>query len=334
MRDSLEAGIRAEACAAVDDPELAALVAAIRARAEAPVRAVLFYGSGLWQKEQGQKGQVQDFYALVERQRDFDGRRGVAALGRALPPNVYYLETPGPEIPGPETPGPETPGPSGTLRAKCAVMTLDAFTAAAAGRAATPHVWARFAQPCRIVHADGPETESRLVAALADAAVTLHRKTLPLMPAGTDTRGLWCRALAETYGRELRSEGGGRAGAVFDAAPEALSWRTRHAVPLSGTGAVLDARAAPGGRLVRPARRGRRLRARGLAPLARVGGKAVTLLRVMKATVTFEGGVDYILWKIERHSGVRVEVGSFARRHPLLGGWPVLIRLYRRGAFR
>jgi hypothetical protein len=37
---------------------------------------------------------------------------------------------------------------------------------------------------------------------------------------------------------------------------------------------------------------------------------------------------------MERHSGVRVEATPWQRRHPLIGGWLVAWRLYRRGAFR
>ena len=39
-------------------------------------------------------------------------------------------------------------------------------------------------------------------------------------------------------------------------------------------------------------------------------GKLLHVLRLMKATTTFKGGADYILWKVERHSGVRVEVSE------------------------
>ena len=40
-------------------------------------------------------------------------------------------------------------------------------------------------------------------------------------------------------------------------------------------------------------------------------GKTVTalsVLRLLKALFTFEGGLDYIAWKLERHSGQRIEV--------------------------
>lgn len=306
-------GLRTEALRPVADPGVRALVAAIRARSQRPVRAILFYGSGLWQGASADK--VLDFYALVDRQRDFDPRPVVAGLGRVLPPNVYYLETDAGEQ---------------RVRAKCAVMRWSQFAAAARGRAATPHIWARFAQPCRIVHVADDASAEAAVALLADAVLAFHRKIRPLAPPGGDARAFWTNGLVETYARELRTESGGRAAAVFDADPDRLAWRTALALPAV---AGLDPdRVAP--TAVPPQGTGTRLRARALASLARPLGKLLTLLRLMKATVTFEGGVDYVLWKIERHSGVRETPSAFTRRHPLIGGWPLLIRLYRRGAFR
>jgi hypothetical protein len=40
------------------------------------------------------------------------------------------------------------------------------------------------------------------------------------------------------------------------------------------------------------------------------------------------------LWKIERHSGVRLPVSPWQRRHPLLASPVFLWRLYRVGAIR
>lgn len=65
-----------------------------------------------------------------------------------------------------------------------------------------------------------------------------------------------------------------------------------------------------------------------------VQGKLLSVLRLIKATATFEGGVDYILWKIERHSGVTVDIEPRLRRRPLLAMWILSWRLYRRGGFR
>jgi hypothetical protein len=63
-------------------------------------------------------------------------------------------------------------------------------------------------------------------------------------------------------------------------------------------------------------------------------GKILSALRLAKAVFTFDGGVEYILWKIERHSGVRAHTTPWQRRHPLLAAPGLAWRLYRRGAFR
>jgi hypothetical protein len=63
-------------------------------------------------------------------------------------------------------------------------------------------------------------------------------------------------------------------------------------------------------------------------------GKALTLVRLAKATTTFAGGVDYIAWKINRHAGAGIEVKPWQRRWPILGALTLLPRLWRRGAIR
>ena len=63
-------------------------------------------------------------------------------------------------------------------------------------------------------------------------------------------------------------------------------------------------------------------------------GKALSLLRLLKGAFTFAGGLDYILWKIERHTGVAVEVPPRLRQHPILALCVLSWRLYRKGAFR
>jgi hypothetical protein len=68
--------------------------------------------------------------------------------------------------------------------------------------------------------------------------------------------------------------------------------------------------------------------------LRRIVGKPLTVLRWIKAFFVFEGGVDYALWKLERHTGVRLALTPWQRRHPLLAFPAVVMRLYRQGALR
>lgn len=66
----------------------------------------------------------------------------------------------------------------------------------------------------------------------------------------------------------------------------------------------------------------------------RRSGKRASVLRLTKASFTFAGGIDYLAWKINRHSGTRVEIKPWQRRWPLLAALTLLPRLLKRGAIR
>lgn len=287
--EALRALIAGELAAPVD-PAITSLCDAVRAGRRG-VAAVLFYGSGLW--KQPQSDTVFDFYVLIDSYRNYDPRRLHALFGRLLPPNVYYAE-------------------DGDRRCKVAVMRLDQFENAAAGRSLNTQIWARFAQPCRLVYARDRAARDRVAAILARAVVTFHAQALALLPPERrDARSIWTRGLQQTYGNEWRSEPGERAAAIYAASRSALDARSRLVLP--------DCRPAAS-----VATRGAR----------RVLSKAVYFLQLAKAVFTFDGGVDYALWKIERQSGVRLQASDFQRRHPLLAAWPLVWKAWRAGGLR
>lgn len=271
-------------------PPIAALGDQVRSGRRG-VAAILFYGSGLW--KQPDPDTVFDFYVLIDSYPAFDPRRLHALFGRLLPPNVYYLE-------------------DGGLRCKFAVIRSDQFARAAAGRSLNSQVWARFAQPCRLVYARDRAARDAVAAMLADAVVTFHAQTLPLLAADDrEPARVWTRGLEQTYGNEWRSESGGRARDIYQASRAALDARSRFVLP--------DCRPA------------RRIATRGSRRLL---SKTVCFLQLMKAVFTFDGGVDYALWKIERQSGVRLQASGFQRRHPLIAAWPLVWKAWRAGGLR
>jgi hypothetical protein len=215
--------------------------------------------------------------------------------GSFLPPNVYYAEV--------------RMKDGRILRCKYNVMRLDQFERAAAGKSPTAQTWARFAQPVRIVFARDADSRAQAVRALAQCVTTFHRH---FGAAGTDARSVWTYGLSETYRDEWRSERGNRPGLIFDAAPDAFEERTNFARQQAA------AQTGPG------------LPYSALRPLR----KTIAFIRLMKASLLFEGGVDYALWKIGRHSGVHLTATDFQRRCPLIGAWPLLWELYRRGALK
>ena len=68
--------------------------------------------------------------------------------------------------------------------------------------------------------------------------------------------------------------------------------------------------------------------------LRRIQGKLLSVLRLSKAALTFNEPLQYLLWKIERHTGIYIEPTPRQLRYPLIFAWPLLWKLRRRGAFR
>ena len=314
-RDSLRASIGAELKQPIGEAA-AALVAAILRRHERSAVAVLFYGSCLRRADPtAAEDPVFDFYLLVD-----DYRRahegGLAALANAaLPPNVLYIETSWNER---------------TLRAKYAVVSLRQFRRVVSSSAFHSYFWARFAQPARLPLVRDDGARALVIEALTDAVVTLARRAVGLLADDFTSSDLWIRAFQATYAAELRAEGADRAQLVYEADRARYDGLTVPALKAAGFDVQLTAE----GRLAVPGAARVRRTAATAWWLRRVLGKLLSILRLAKGVFTFDGGVDYILWKIERHSGVKATATPWQRRHPLLAAPGLAWRLYRRGAFR
>lgn len=305
----LETSLPAGARAAADE---------IRARHESSVAAIVFYGSCLRAFEQGdpQGDGVYDFYLLVNRYSDIYGSWSARVANAILAPNVFSLRDPS--------------APSGVL-AKYGVVSLARLSRAVSVTAFDSYFWARLAQPARLAYVRDAATRNRVIEAFAGAVVTTVSKTLPLMAGPFNAEDLWTRAFDESYGAELRAESARRSRQLCTCYRE----RYRAITSLAITAAGLRWKGgAQDGCLEVSVSKQQRQRARVAWALRRMAGKALTALRVGKAAITFEGGFDYLLWKIGRHSGKRVTPTPWQRRHPFLAGPVVLWRLYRLGAYR
>ena len=310
-RAELAALLGAELERAVPAP-VTALAAELAARAGPATAAVLFYGSAL--RDAALDG-VLDFYVLTDRAIAWPGSRWTALAGRMLPPNVGYLET---VIGGT------------TLRTKYAVMTLAQFRSGMSAEGVDTTLWARFSQPAAVVQVRGDAEAQEVRAAIVEAAVTAARWAAWLGPARGEAADFWRALFQRTYAAELRVERGGRADDLVsrDAARYAAllpaAWR---AGGLDFTGAD-DGLLAPALSAKERAAAERRWRRR------RWLGRPMNLLRLMKAASTFDNAADYVAWKVERHSGYRIEPSEFQRRHPLLAAPALYFKLRARGVLR
>jgi len=294
---------------------------AIVARHGDAVAALLFYGSCL--RKSTHEG-VLDFYLVVDSYRGAGLSRRHSCLAALLPPNVYYLAI-------------ETE--QGTLRTKYAVISSRGFERRVRPSCLHPYIWARFAQPALLVHVRDAESRERITGAVRQAIVTLVQRLAVFMPAkGRLQRfrlaSFWRDALRRTYSAELRGESAETIRSHYDADPdrydevaagalealEAEGWLT--GVRVSGNAVEVE---------MRPLRRRlARLRWGLTRPLA----KGLAVLRLLKTASTFGDWLPYALWKLERHSGVHIEVSERQRRHPLIFGWPVIFRIVARKELR
>ncbi len=285
----------AEELALPVDPRVTAMAAAVAALYPGAAQAVLFYGSCLRERELD--GLMLDFYLIVSSYREAYGRGWYAFANRLIPPNVFPFEHDG-------------------LAAKYAVLSEADFQRENGPEAGTVSVWARFAQPSRLVWATDEGAREQAVAAVSRAAPTLFGFALPMVEAAEkgDELAVWRRGFALTYDSELRAERQGKSLSIVDVDPERYRRFGAAALPLATPLAPDRART-----------RWRRFRRR---------GKAMSVVRLAKASTTFAGGVDYIAWKINRHAGTQIVVKPWQRRWPILGALTLLPRLLRRGAIR
>ena len=195
------------------------------------------------------------------------------------------------------------------LIAKYAVLSEGDFDRLNGPETRNVSVWARFAQPSRLAWAVDDTAADRAVAAVARAAPTLLAAAGRVE--GEEPIDWWRRAFALTYSAELRAERKSRAQSVVDADPERYRRFSAAAI------AAIPARARAGGWLRR-----------------RTEGKALSVVRLAKASLTYAGGIDYLAWKINRHAGTKIEIKPWQRRWPLVAALTLVPKLMKSGAIR
>ena len=284
-------------------PELEPLLQVIQQRFGHSLEAVLFYGATL--REGIAQGGLVDLYVVVNDYRKAYEIWWERWANRLLPPNVYYLQT-----------------EDGALRAKYAVFSLPHLKHLS--HSFLPQVWGRLVQPMQLLMVASNVIQEELAVIRADAMLTFLHHTLPLAPAYCTIETLWRTGLAASYRTELRPEGPQRIAMLLQKALPRLDELTRAAAPAL----PLDCSDKQCLIHVRPRQR---LLARLQWKGRMVLGKLANILRLTKATLTFQGGIDYAAWKVQRHTGHAITITPRLRRHPVLLGLPRLIALWWRG---
>ena len=292
MKQSLQARVD-EGLARATRSEVTAFARRLGEAADA--LGVLFYGSNL---RTGSLEGVLDFYVLLpgpQRERIW--------------PRVSYREW-------------QHEGE--TLRAKIATMSLAQFARAAQGQSRDTTIWARFVQPSALVYAQNAKAQAEIGQAVADAAATASRLAATLGPANGREEDFWRALFRATYHAEFRVEKAGREDSILSVNAAHFEGLLPLAWDAQGIAWTRE------GERISPQLTAaeRRSILRWWAARQRLG-KALNVLRLAKATTTFEGAAAYGAWKLERHTGITLEVTPFRKKHPLLAMPGAAIELWR-----
>ncbi len=252
---------------------------------ETGASAVLFYGSNL---RTGSLEGVLDFYILMP-----------GPQKERIWPRVSYREWQcGGEV----------------LRAKIATMSLRKFVQATSGESRDTTIWARFVQPSALVWMRDDEAKTEVEYAIGQAARTAGRFAAVLGPRSGTPLDYWRALFQATYRAEFRIEKTGREESI-------LSSNSLHfdgLLPLAWEADSLSFERGVDSKLRPLIEKSRHMEILKEWEARQKLGKPLNILRLTKAATTFEGAARYGAWKLERHTGIALEVTPFREKHPLL----------------
>jgi hypothetical protein len=317
--DRLRAAVEAQALRPIGQAARAAADVVARAGGEA-VRGLLFFGSRRtaaapdpWSAYDffvATRGYIH-FYEALRAAGQIRRRPSLlAALNRCMPPNQVHLRWRDPA--------------AGEGLAKCAVIDMERLA-----RETTPNRHDHFCvgrlfQPASLAYSADEEARETLLDALTRARRATYAWVRPWLPERFDVED-YCRSLLEVSMRwEIRPEPRSRVLALWQAQrDEQLGAYSLLLQELLDKGELgLDDGTFT---LRRPVTRAQRLRSR----LYFARSLARATLRWPKYVLSVDGWLDYLLRKVERRTGHRIEPSASERKLPLLLLWGKFYRFWR-----
>lgn len=304
---------------AASSPTALALRDALLQASGDSVKALVMYGSQLV-KADARSASAWDLVVIVDDYRAFHKalrRTGhyrrpawlLNLLSRTLPPNVTAFDTGDPELP----------------LAKCVVVSAEHFHRALAPRSPDHFLKGRMVQQVAVLWAASDDDERWVRELLAGARNDVLAWAGPTVPEPFTPEQLAHHMLSVSYAGEVRPEGDERVRQVFEAQRDFLSWAyTRVLERAAEMGRVEEVE--PGRyRLVPPPTAADRRRVERYFERSKVR----STMRWGKHIVTFNDWLTYIQKKVERRTGMEIEVTAWERRLPLLLLWPKVFHVVR-----
>ena len=282
------------------DDVLDKFVEALKAEYKQSLLGVIFYGSCMRSREY--QDAMLDFYVIVDEYQHAYSNRWYSIANKILPPNVFYLQVKLNEQ---------------VYRSKYAVVSQSGLSSAI--KSFHSYFWARFTQPLSYIYVANDDMKKWIAEVQCTAATTFVDSVKNNIEGDFSSEALWVNGLQLTYSAELRAETKQRASVIYNSQRDFYDGITASLLT-NQSNAFSSSKVKFLASIKWKIREGL--------------GKVLSVLRLMKATITFVNGVDYIAWKIERHTGEKVIVSDKLRKHPLIYCWPLLCKLYKQGKIR
>ena len=271
------------------------------------VEAVILYGSWL----RGKRDTLPDFYVIFT---DYNHLPSLwqKVANRLLEPNVYQLSLSKRNV---------------QCSAKYATISLKQLVKKTT-TGFHPYIWARFSQPSSILYTKNEKARNTLDALIGLSEKRMMTEALGMCPKSFTSRQLWETALTLTYGVELRAESKDKIMLIVEQHQdhfESIVAEHSDTLELSGTG---------NNEWTFECSDKYRLKTKLRWKIRRILGIFLSIARLLKATTTFNQPLEYLLWKIERHTGIKENATALQLKYPLIFSWPLIWKIFRRGGFK
>lgn len=318
----LAAAVAARALAPVEDRALVSAVEQVVRACDDAVCGVVFFGSRLSGAAKANAFSAHDVFVVVADYRRFYQRMRASGLGRKqpalmslvsrwLPPTQISLRL-----------------REAGVHLKASVVRLDTLRRETSARRRDHFCIGRLFQPARIVYARDAATRQVLLDALVEAQRATWAWLRPWLPETFDAEAYGRAALRVSMSWEIRPEPAGRAESLWQAqCAEQTPVFSALLRELAAEGELVAAEPAPA-RWARARPVGRLERWRRGLYFRRSLVRATA--RWLKHVVSFEGWLDYILHKANRHAGEPFALTPRERRWPWIFLWGRLFRYLRR----
>lgn len=276
-----------------EDVVLSQFLTELKGRFDKNLEAVIFYGSCMRSREY--QDAMLDFYVVIDQYYHDSTGFIEASLNALLPPNVYYLQVEVDQI---------------VYRSKYAVVSRKGLERYVSSHAFHSYFWARFTQPIASIYKSERIDQMWLPKLQASSATTFHEKVISICNQKISSEEFWVQGLQLTYAAELRAESKGRANHIYRENKayydKIYSFVCNDYLSKSDFSVVVN---------------------KLLWKVRIILGKVLSVLRLLKASATFVDGIDYLAWKVERHTGEKINISNRLRRYPWIFGWGILFKL-------